>query len=426
MNLIEKKVYDIVKKHPKIKFLLRNIYQLAFDLLPRERNYFLNHPIILKNSFFGFHDISPFHPDSNDIILSNRLLDEELKSPNVGKELEVGYYSICQDSYFFKKVGVSKSWNFHKGCRLQWLDSNSLIYNSFEKGNLISIQHNINADESKKLPYPIDSVCYGYGLASTFSYERLEYFMPGYGYKACEDGGHIKNPIPSETGIKIVEIFTNQEIAYISLKFLYEKVISTKRENSYHYITHSSFSHDGRYIAFLHRQVKKQKLQNRFTSLIIYNIGEDSFYVPETQGMVSHYVWNNNNEIVAYCNFNNIDGHYLISVNTKKYQIIHPTILNSDGHQSFINDKSFVTDTYPNNKRLSKILRASILSYNDPEEIVKIFSPKKFQTKDFNNHIACDLHPRVSRDGSFLSFDGVVENLRCQIIMNLANHGKTI
>jgi hypothetical protein len=423
MNFVEKTIYNLIKKHPKVKMLVRNIYQAIFDFLPNEKNHFLNDPLIFKNSFFGFHDISPFDPSGNDRILSNRLTDEELLIPNLGKELEVGYYSSIKGSDSFTKLGVSKSWNFHKGCRLQWFDDNSIIYNSLEKGKLISILHNIDSKEDQKFPYPIDSVCYNRDLISTFSYERLEYFMPGYGYKGCVDNGFVEKPIPSETGLKIINLSTKQEKVSISLQELSEKVLTPKKGDFYHYVTHSSFSNDGKYCAFLHRQVNKNELQKRFTTLIIYDLHEDSFYIPETQGMVSHYAWNNDNEIIAYCNPNNIDGHYLISTRLKKCQIIHPRILNSDGHQSFIDNKNFVTDTYPNNRRMSRIFRATIENGKKPEEIVKIYSPRNYQTKDFNNHIACDLHPRVSMDGTLLSFDGVIENRRCHIIMSLENHG---
>jgi hypothetical protein len=425
MNKLEKIIYDLVKGNPTLKFLFRNLYQSFFDLLPTEKNYFLNKPIVFKNSFYGFHDISPFHPNFNNIILSNRLTDEKLKIPDLGKELEVGYYHLANNVYSYRKLGVSKSWNFHKGCRLQWFNSDCLIYNSYEKGKLISILHNIQNNESQQFPYPIDSVCYGQGLVSTFSFERLEHFMPGYGYKGIKDNGCVENSIPSETGIKIIDYLTSQERAYISLKFISEKISSSKEEGVYHYVTHSSFSSDGRYVAFLHRQVKKQDLQKRISKLIIYNLSENSFFIPDTQGMVSHYVWNNKYEIVAYCNFENVDGHYLISVKTKQYRIIHPRVLNSDGHQSFLDDEHFVTDTYPNKRRISKIYLSSVSSSKYPKEIVRIFSPKLFQTKYFFNHIACDLHPRVSKDGSFLSFDGIIENQRCQIIMNIANYEQT-
>lgn len=39
------------------------------------------------------------------------------------------------------------------------------------------------------------------------------------------------------------------------------------------------------------------------------------------------------------------------------YQIIAGDVLNSDGHQSFISDTSFVADTYPDKYRMAKSIR---------------------------------------------------------------------
>ena len=67
---------------------------------------------------------------------------------------------------------------------------------------------------------------------------------------------------------------------------------------------------------------------------------------------------------------------------------------------------------------MSKLKIVNILD-NNVELLASIYSPKKFQTKDFKNHIACDLHPRVSNDGSLVCFDAVRNNHRSLCIMNI-------
>lgn len=39
MNKIEKSVYDLLKKNPKVKLFVRNIYQSVFDLIPDKKNF---------------------------------------------------------------------------------------------------------------------------------------------------------------------------------------------------------------------------------------------------------------------------------------------------------------------------------------------------------------------------------------------------
>lgn len=40
MNKIEELVYHAVKKNPALKQFIRNIYQSAFDCLPKQKNQF--------------------------------------------------------------------------------------------------------------------------------------------------------------------------------------------------------------------------------------------------------------------------------------------------------------------------------------------------------------------------------------------------
>ena len=100
------------------------------------------------------------------------------------------------------------------------------------------------------------------------------------------------------------------------------------------------------------------------------------------------------------------------------YRVIVGDTLNSDGHQSFISDTEFVTDTYPDKHRMAKIYKANIET-QATELLLSVYSPKKFQTKDFKCHIACDLHPRVSPSGKYLCFDSPRTGKRGLYVMGL-------
>src|SRR5690606_32995208 len=81
-----------------------------------------------------------------------------------------------------------------------------------------------------------------------------------------------------------------------------------------HYVTHSDFSHDSKYISFLHRWSGEYK-GKRYTELMIYNLEtKEYFRAPTTGHMTSHYVWNNKHEIIAYCNYKNLDAHVLLKI----------------------------------------------------------------------------------------------------------------
>lgn len=152
---------------------------------------------------------------------------------------------------------------------------------------------------------------------------------------------------------------------------------------------------------------------------MVYDLRDRRLITLPTQESGSHYVWNNRNQLIASCIINGNSCHVLYDMkDVDHYQIIAGDVLNSDGHQSFISDTSFVADTYPDKYRMAKIYKADI-NTQSADLLLSIYSPKEFQTKDFKCHIACDLHPRVSPSGKYLCFDSPRTGKRGLYIMPL-------
>lgn len=418
MNRIERFVYDIVKSNPKIKLFIRDIYQAVFDFLPRKKEFSI-HPILSKEGFFfGFHDLQPFSGD-NTKVLANKLYFD-LRMPLENEILDVGYFNFDGSKLDeFIKIGHSNSWNYHKGCRLQWIESQKVIFNCTEHGEMVSKLVDINSRQEDTVPFPIDSASPDGRYATSFSYERLEKYMPGYGYNHKDNISFLSEKAPSETGLYLVDIKGKTRKLLVSLETLAEQAQSEENaQSSFHYVTHSLFSHNGKYISFFHRWVGEET-RKRYTRLMIYNLENDELFQIPTGYMVSHYVWNDKCEIIAYCNFNGMDGHVLLKVGEleRSHLVVYPQ-LNSDGHQSFVDTDTFVTDTYGDKWRMSKLFLVDIKT-NKEKLIASVYSPNKFQTKVPHKHIACDLHPRVSRDGKYVCFDTAKSGTRALAIMRL-------
>ena len=193
----------------------------------------------------------------------------------------------------------------------------------------------------------------------------------------------------------------------ISLEELAYSVGYAYRIGYTHFVTHSEFSKDGRYVSFLYRvaPIGKEGLDMHKTWILIYDLQSKSLKVLSTQESGSHYVWNDKNQIIASCVINGKSCHVLYDLdNLDSYKIVASDVLNSDGHQSFITNTKFVTDTYPDRKRMAKLYIVDTET-SSAELVASIYSPKEFQTKDVQCHIACDLHPRVSPSKRYISFD---------------------
>ncbi len=402
MNKIETIVYNIVRKNPAVKQAVRNIYQGAFDILPKKKDFSVNQIIGKEGYFFGFHDVSPFSHDEKKL-LANKI-NFDLRMPKKGEELVVGYFDFNDGEIGdFHQFGVSKAWNYHKGCRLQWLDDRRAIYNTAIDDTLRAVIVNADTKEETILSWAIDAV---HGkMATSFSYERLERCMPGYGYP-YSDGGEINEVAPDSTGLYLIDIEANTRSLLLSIKEIATQVTGEIEMQYLHFVTHSEFSKDGRYISFLYRRIPKDgDYMKRRSVMCVYDLIEKKLIVLPSQESGSHYVWNKKNQIIASCILDGNSCHALFDMNNlETVSKIDETLLNSDGHQSFVTDNTFVTDTYPDKWRMAKLYLTDINS-NSSKLIASLYSPKKFQTKDFKCHIACDLHPRVSPSGKYVCFD---------------------
>jgi len=406
MNNIERKIYDLVKSQPWLKDLVRNMYQGVFDLLPRKHELLGADFQQRDGYFFGFHDVSPLSL-AEDKLLANKP-SIEFHMPSDHDALTVGYFEFTNGKIGdYHALGQSYAWNFHKGCRLQWLNSEEFIYNTQQAGRPYAQVVNVATKETKELDYPIDSVSSDGCLASVISFERLEYLMPGYGYLNVVDGGCVEQNAPEKTGLFLFDLKTNQCSLALSLNQLLNDRCTTESESAYHYITHTEFSSDNRYVSFLHRYVSLDDLDKRVTYLVIYDRLTQKHFALPTEGMVSHYVWNGKDQIIAYCRIEGKECHTLFSISNGEcvdYKLQMPDVLNSDGHQSFVTDTIFLTDTYPDKYRMAKLYLVDMVQAKSVH-LVSVYSPKEFQTRDMYNHIACDLHPRVSKSGTFVCFD---------------------
>ena len=405
MNRIELFIYGIVRGNPVIKNAVRNIYQSFFDLLPRKNEYFRYDYDFKEGYYFGFHDLQELSADGSRLLVHK--LPFDLRMPVAGETEQVGYLDFSVDGQLgdFHVLGTSSAWNFHKGCRLQWLDDNNVIFNTAVDGRLISKIIDVTSGESRIINSPIDSVSHDSGWATSFSYERLEHCMSGYGYP-YKDDSYLNQDVPCDTGLFLVDLKEDSKKLVVSLSELAENAPEEFRHGYMHYVTHTEFSPDNRYISFLHRwRLRSGTDLKRWTRIMVYDRNDGRLIELPSQISGSHYVWNSGNQIIASCIINGHSCHVLFDMECiDTYRVIAPSTLNSDGHQSFITDAIFITDTYPDKYRMAKLYRVNIPD-GRTEHIASLYSPKSFQSNIRKGHIACDLHPRVSRDGKYVFFD---------------------
>lgn len=417
MNKVESFVYNILKHNPRLKIFTRNLYQTILDLLPVKAFETSDELDVYENTFFGFHDLQPFNRE-NSLLLSNQY-HNNLIYPTNQDYLDVGYIDL--KSKVFVKVDTSNTWNFHKGCRLQWKNDSTIIFNhSYQDGVYRSKEINLETKNQRLYNFPIDSISKSGEFCSSFSYGRLEFLMPGYGYGHRDEDSHLNDKSTNETGIRIIR-FSNEKIEhFLSLDRLVQNLNIKQLTSSYFFfVTHSLFSTDDNKLSFLLRWTDPKNSLKRFSKLIVYDLNDKTILAAPTDQMVSHYVWENSNSILAYARANSIDAHYFFRI-TKDQIIIDGKLsdLNSDGHQSINASGEIVVDSYPDARRIQKLYYFKN-RVAKPKLLGKFYHPKKFQSNFKRGHICVDLHPRISQNGKMVSFDSAFNGKRNLCILKM-------
>jgi hypothetical protein len=348
------------------------------------------------HSYFGYYDISPFQ---NDKVI---YIEREKKS----RVCKVVLNDIHNTSKQY--IADSRAWNWQQGIRLRWFphSEETISFNDYIEGKYVNRIINLKTYEERRLDFPLyDIDCNGkYGI--TLDFERLGVMRPGYGY-TCEP---YKESDLWNDGISIIDIENNQLVKTITYKELSDN-IKKADDISQYYLNHLSFSPDG--TKFLFFWIDKDGGFDQ-ASLGVYDLLKEKLIALETEGKASHYVWDGNNEIIctvldrkyacAYCRFN-------LTEHSKTH--ICSNSLKGDGHPSIFAKGMLLTDTYPDKRGYQHIYLVDERE-DKKMELVNIYSVPQFESEK-----RTDLHPRLSSNNDYLSFDSCHGGLRKMLILKL-------
>lgn len=418
MNSLERFVYDKLKGSPALKQKVRQLYQIGFDLIPTRH---LKTPFDLyvhEGFFFGFHDHTPFSAD-NSKLLTNRFYIP-LRMPQPDDKLEVGYLSgVGYKEY--TPVSETRAWNWHQGCKLQWCGSSgTLVFNDHQDGTNIARMIDVDTGSETVLPVNISSVSGEGRWGVGYSFERVERYMPGYGYVHTAGEPELSSQRPKRSGLNIINLDNATSSTVFSIDDIAQVQPDQSMEGAYHYFSHALFSPSSLRLVFLHRWMKDD-VRNRKSRLISCDINGEDLHIFPTSGMVSHFSWRDDQHVLAYCSTETFGDSYMLFEDQSDGvgRPVGENLLRSDGHPSYSPDKRWIiTDTYPDRMR-----HQHLLLYDCVEEklyrIARFKLPKPYSSPNPYRHWQCDLHPRWDRTGRYICVDTAYTGQRALTIIDL-------
>lgn len=415
MLAIESKINNILNKTPKIKKIIKRLYQLLMYVISPKIKFEGDIKRISPNDgmeyFFGYYDKSPW--DATDrFMLCIRVKDAY---SSVAPKETADILLIDTQDNLYKVIGKTDSWNVQQGCMLQWLGPDyfeRIIYNDFRDGRNCSVILNIKTNKEIILPMPVYSVSQDGKFALSLDFSRLHRLRKGYGYSNLPDLTRY-DKCPDKPCIWYISLESGDVKPILKYTDFANFEPRPDMEDSEHKVNHIMLNPSGNRFMVLHRWLKGSR---KYTRLVTVNIDGTDMYNLSDDDMVSHCFWKSDTEILAFARKKDIgNGYYLLKDRTQDYKHMWPK-LTSDGHPSYSPNKSIiVTDTYPDRARIATIY---CIKGDKINRLARVFAPFKY-----DNDVRCDLHPRWNRAGDTVCFDSAFEGQRGLYVVKVVKSG---
>lgn len=401
--------------------MIRSLKKIAFKLLTPEMVYTLNTNIFrlirpeVRNRalrgvepvqswsfenghvFFGYHDISPYSADDQKILagvtyIPNRKIED-------GDLLRVGYFDRKNGD--FREVGVSRSWNWQQGCRLQWLDpvSEKLIYNDFIEGHSQAVVFDCaSGKEVKRYPMPVYDLSPNRLAAYSVNFARIFSCRREYGYlnpaDKLEDDFDGLFCMDMETGaVKLI-------LSYRDLERWYGRSLGS----GVVYMNHVKCSPNGRRVVFF---CITEERTGRQIKVFTCDADGGNLYLLRDKVVTSHFSWIDDRRILCYGDQpEGKKGYFIQEDKSQLITSISDSALRLDGHPWSMSEDEFISDTKPNKTGVQQLFRYRISS----KEITLIYGQQV--PASFLGETRCDFHPRISSTGRYIAIDGLVNGRR--------------
>ncbi|MFP4499510.1 MAG: hypothetical protein ACLFTT_00790 [Candidatus Hydrogenedentota bacterium] len=356
--------------------------------------------------WFGYYDKEQFSPDNRYVL--GATVGFEDRTPNPDDAIALGMVDT-QDGDKWIPIGETRAWSWQQGCMLQWVPGtdSEIIYNDREGDTFIAYVQDVFTGERRKLERAIYAVSPDGKRAVGTDFARIDDTRPGYGYKGGVDPG-ADQLVPDDGGIYVVDLETGAAKDIIT----YEQIAAIPQEaetNGRHWFNHLLFNTNGERFIFLHRAYREPPKEGRWVTRMFTAAPDGSdLYTVNDHGMVSHFIWKNAQQILAWAHEPDTGNHfYLYTDQSAEKEVIGPEVLTRDGHCTYGPKGEWIlTDTYPDSERMQHLM----LYRPSDNKLVKL--GKFYHPRVSDNEWRTDLHPRWDRKGKYVCIDSLCSGQR--------------
>lgn len=362
-------------------------------------------PPLSGEYFFGYFDKSPWSPDMRRMLLHRPVAEG------------VAVVVVERGATDVRRLGTTPAWTMQQGSQATWLGvpgGHLVAYNDVEKGQLGCRMVDLTDGSQRFVPWPLQAAHPNGRESLSLNYRRLHAVGTEYGYAFAAANFTGCEPLDRD-GLWRVDLERGAAELILSLAQLAAHEPRPEMKGAAHYVNHALYSPTGSRIVFMHRWHGRA---GRFSRLYVCGpMGRDLRLLLDER-MVSHYHWEDDDHLLVWGRTADAGDHYYrLDVRTGDGTVVGAGVLDvfGDGHPSYSPDRRWVvTDSYPDRARYRRLLLFE-LSCGRCLEVGRFLAPWAFDGPK-----RCDLHPRWSPDGQWISIDSAHEGLRRSYVLGVA------
>ncbi len=372
---------------------------------------------------FGYYDRCPWDA-GNRYHLALRIPQQE-RLPEPNESADVGY--VDRETRVFHKVAETLAWCHQQGAMTLWLahEPRTFVFNDFVREahgwRPITRIYNLDRGITGSLDVPLYTTSVDARWGVTLNFSRIP--RRGYSYALAALPREAPDPDMDGDGLFLVDLHTGRPKLIASYRQLIAchplpyDLAAQKPGSVYMWLNHAIFNRDASRVMVLFRYAPQMDPPSPWRTFM-YTMRLDGSDLRCSLsdlhwrgGAISHQIWGRTpGEILVDADWCGRGHEYVVFDETRHPLQAHRISpgMGPAGHLNFSPDgRWMVADTYPNTDGIQHLALVDVTT----GELVELgrFAHK---TPGATGDVRCDLHPRWSADGRFLTVDTIHDGER--------------